>query len=84
MVRNPEKVTEVQLFPNPAKKECHILLPYEQDVTISVSDTKGKVFLSEHERGKLVTFKTHTFPRGLYLVNVSNKNLDSSMKLLLE
>lgn len=83
-VRNPEKVTEVLLFPNPAKYECNIRLPYEQDVKISVSDTKGKIFLSDHKSGKLVTFKTNIFPRGVYLENVSNKTLNSSMKLLLE
>ncbi|MDD3489384.1 MAG: T9SS type A sorting domain-containing protein [Paludibacter sp.] len=59
-------------------------MPYEQDLTISVSDTKGKVIFSEHESGKLLTFKTSTFPRGAYLVNVSNKNPDSSIKHLLK
>ena len=74
--------TGIILFPNPAKGEVYISGLTERSI-ITLMDAAGKI-INVYVSDKSTSINTSNFSKGIYLLNISNRQLNVNFKLIVE
>jgi len=79
----------LSLYPNPANNEVSILIHTnkEQMANFAIFDLTGKMVLNKTLQlaygSNVDTFKVSTLPKGIYIVNIKNKNINYTQRLII-
>lgn len=85
-----EAMTELVLYPNPAKEQSHLKLNMNTagDVTLSIYEITGQlVQQSKHnlsEGVNVIDMDTNTLAKGMYLVTINSGNAKKTVRLIKE
>jgi predicted acyl esterase len=62
----------INTYPNPAKNEINISLPYEENWTISITDISGKIISTQNYFGNKFSSDVNNFSKGIYFIRLTN------------
>ncbi len=76
---------EVSVYPNPAQTIANVVAPasVQNPLQLSVFDSRGKLLLEQILTDALFSFDISAFARGIYVIEVSDKNFRVRKKLAL-
>lgn len=74
--------TGITLFPNPTKSEVYIS-GLTEPALIKLMDATGKL-IAEMESSKISKLNTMDLSKGIYLINISNEQMNQTKKLVIE
>ncbi len=78
------ETTPVQLYPNPARDQFHVIVPV-RDVWFEMSSALGRIETIELElRDGHYTFNTHHLARGVYFLKVHMPEREETIKVMIE
>ena len=86
IVENETQITDLMLFPNPAKDQVEILFPQNDTipVNIQITDVLGKIQVSKKDiTGGKATIDTSKLSSGIYIVTLKNEKNSISKKLII-
>ncbi len=75
--------TPFSVYPNPAKNSIWVNLPDEmnEDYIIEIKNSLGQLMLQSKRE---LSFDISSFPHGLYLISIQNKNVKATQKLIIQ
>jgi hypothetical protein len=85
-----ESMTDLLLFPNPAKDQSHLKVNMNQagDVTLSIYEITGKLMSQAthnlSEGVNTVDLNTSSLAKGMYLVTINSGNAKKTVRLIKE
>ena len=79
-----EQVHNFKIFPNPSHGQFKLLLNNTKDLaTIRMFDIQGRIVLEQVSKEPITTFDVSNLAKGVYLVNVTNKQGSKNIQLVI-
>ena len=67
-----DMIQQVRLYPNPAKDQLFLALPYPSEWRIRLGDLMGRTWSADEFRGQNHRIDVHNIPSGMYMIHLQD------------
>lgn len=73
-----------EMYPNPANDKFTVQLSKWEDAIITIYNTLGKIVYQEAVKSKKTSIDSSTYPKGVYLVSIQNKEAKQTKRIVID